>query len=356
MKPTEEEEEEEETNTMSLLAVSHGSFAENNTCSPSEDMSEVADEEEQSILYSMVTKILKLIAREIYLSYKFVSYDLTATVLPGALISIVSHIKLNYMLGSNIKSAPLWRNLLCSITWTWLFIYAFTLANQTQSAQNGGEDSTNKPSRPIPLKLVTINGGLWRLGLVCTNFVLYGMYLGSGLLSATWVACALILNFVDASLNSLHWLIKPIVMMVGTVVINMVNISIVAPSFINYPTLIFMAATAIAVGLGSSTHDHRDVEGDRVSGGRVTLPIMLGNMPARVVTNFLLLCCWATLHASLLYLNRPFNAATSFVILVWCLLLCFRTWTLQSPSEDHKTYSLFVYLYSFVNIAYYWAV
>ncbi|KAH7435378.1 hypothetical protein KP509_06G062300 [Ceratopteris richardii] len=136
----------------------------------------------------------------------------------------------------------------------------------------------------------------------------------------------------------------------------MVNISIVAPSFINYPTLIFMAATAIAVGLGSSTHDHRDVEGDRVSGGRVTLPIMLGNMPARVVTNFLLLCCWATLHASLLYLNRPFNAATSFVILVWCLLLCFRTWTLQSPSEDHKTYSLFVYLYSFVNIAYYWAV
>ncbi|KAH7435372.1 hypothetical protein KP509_06G062100 [Ceratopteris richardii] len=355
MKPTEEEEEEK--NTMSLLAVSHGSFAENITCSPSEDMSEVADEEAQSILYSVVTKILELMAREIYLSYKFVSYDLTATVLPGALISIVSHIKLNCVLGSNIKSAPLWRSLFCSTTWTWLFIYVFTPANQTQSARNGGEDSTNKPSRPIPLKLVTINRAFWRLGFVCTTFVLYGMYLGSGLLSTAWVACALILNFIDASLNSLHWLIEPIVMMVGIVVINMVNISIVAPSFINYPTLIFMAAIAKALGLfGSSIQDHRDVEGDRLSGGRVTLPILLGNMPSRLVTNILLLCCWATLHASLAYLNRPFNAATSFVILVWCLLLCFRTWTLQSPSEDHKTYSLFVYLYSFVNIAYYWAV
>ncbi|KAH6555354.1 hypothetical protein KP509_1Z262900 [Ceratopteris richardii] len=181
-----------------------------NTCSASatnvlQNMSKGDDEGARSTLYSVVANMFKLIVKEIYLSYKFFSYDLASTVLPGALMNIVSHMKLRYMFGSNTMSAPLWVSLVCSISWMWLFVYAVTLANQTQSARNGSEDITNKPSRPIPSGMVTINAAFWRLGLVCTAFILYSKCLSIGLLSVTWVGGVLVLNFMEASRSSLHW-------------------------------------------------------------------------------------------------------------------------------------------------------
>ncbi|KAH7431636.1 hypothetical protein KP509_08G057900 [Ceratopteris richardii] len=292
--------------------------------------------------------------RELYISFRFVRYDLLVTVLPGAMLTLATHIKGATIFGTAANLTPIWRSLPSSIFWMWLFVYVTTLANQITGAE---EDAVNKPSRPIPSKLVTISSAQKRFVWVCGLFVLVGSCLGNGVLSLAWVADVLVVELWGPSSTYLHWLTKPLFMVIGILIMGLGNPNIVGPITKHHPTVLYIGAIAIATGLfGFNIQDIRDVEGDRSRGGRRTLPLLVGEVAARHLCNMLLLCCWGILHLALKALHRPQNFATSMVILVWCIFLCIRTLLFRSPAQDHKTYMFFVYLYSFVLFSYLWAV
>ncbi|KAH7435177.1 hypothetical protein KP509_06G053600 [Ceratopteris richardii] len=296
----------------------------------------------------------QFILRELYVSFRFVRYDLTVTVLPGALLTLATHMKGTSVFGTTTSLTPIWRSLPSSIIWMWLFVYVSNLANQIHGAE---EDAINKPSRPIPSKLVTISSAHKRFVWISAIFVLAGAWLGNGILSLAWVVDVLINDFWGPSITYLHWLVKPIFMTTGIFIMALGNPNIVAPVLDHAPTVLYMAVISVAVGLfGFNLQDIRDVEGDRAKGDRLTLPLMIGEVPARHLCNILLLCCWGILHSALKALDRPYNFATSMAILLWCIFLCIRTLVFRSPAQDHKTYIFFVYLYSFVLISYLWVV
>ncbi|MCO5550602.1 hypothetical protein L7F22_004090 [Adiantum nelumboides] len=301
----------------------------------------------------VMREVVEFAKREVYVSYRFVSYDLTVTVLPGTLLTLVTHIK-GATIAVDVARTPLWRSLPSSFVWMWLFVYVITLANQTHGS---AEDARNKPTRPIPSGVVTVAGGYRRLVWTCLLFMLLGAHLRIRLLSALWVVNVLTLECWGPSCTRLHWLVKPIAMMIGIFIICVGNPSLVAPIAHHRPTLVYMSSISLAMGLfGSSIQDIRDVDGDRLKGDRLSLPILLGDMPARHLCSFLLLCSWGTLHIALMALSGPFNLATSMAILLWCLFLCYRTLAMRSPAQDHQTYLAFVYLYSFLLLSYSWVV
>ncbi|KAH7435173.1 hypothetical protein KP509_06G053200 [Ceratopteris richardii] len=95
----------------------------------------------------VVEDTARFILRELYVSFRFVRYDLTVTVLPGALLTLATHMKSTSVFGATASLTPMWRSLPSSIIWMWLFVYVSNLANQIHGAE---EDAINKPSRPIP--------------------------------------------------------------------------------------------------------------------------------------------------------------------------------------------------------------
>ncbi|MCO5561552.1 hypothetical protein L7F22_015172 [Adiantum nelumboides] len=304
--------------------------------------------------------------REIYLSYQFVKYDITATVLQAMLVMLATHVK-GATSASSTMTAPLWQSMPGTFLWAWLFAYVVTLANQAHGAE---EDAVNKPTRPIPSGDVTVKGAYYRLVWVCCLFVLFGacqqQAAMAGLLSVVWVASSLTLNLWRPALAHLHWLMKPIVMMIGTFVLTMVPASMANPAAMHHrPTLFYMAAVSLASGaLALCIQDLRDVEGDKrwsatsddESLRRLTLPILLGDMPARYLCSFLMLMAWVILHGALMVLAHRYNLATSICFLALSILLCFRTLFMRSPSQDHHTYLLLVYLVGFCQFAYLWVV
>ncbi|KAH6557382.1 hypothetical protein KP509_1Z117900 [Ceratopteris richardii] len=138
----------------------------------------------------VVEDTARFILREFYVSFRFVRYDLTVTVLPGALLTLATHMKSSSVFGDTGSLTPIWRSLPSSIIWMWLFVYVSNLANQIHGAE---EDAINKPSRPTPSTLVTISSAHKRFVWISALFVLVGSCLGNGILSLAWVADVLVM-------------------------------------------------------------------------------------------------------------------------------------------------------------------
>jgi 4-hydroxybenzoate polyprenyltransferase len=266
-----------------------------------------------------------VIPREFYLSWRFIGNDIWAGLLPGLAFTIVA------LRQHAVTTQEVCHALLRSSLYFWLFLYGHTLANHR----------INKPFRPLPSGLVSVRGARRRLIAVSGALLLVGLWLGIFPWALLWVATYLLLNFYGHR----HWFLKnSLPMSVGALAMLGAAWELVLP----LTTLGWQTALTIAgfVALTSPIQDFRDVAGDRTM-GRKTLPISIGEWPARGIISAMLLL-WLPVAYFLLMrhgLSRLTGGLVSAAIMGLELVVAIRLLRLSGSAADHRTYRLYEQLY-----------
>lgn len=288
-----------------------------------------------SPLWRGIGDLARLPARELQVSWRFIRNDVWAGVLPGICFTLVALRQGNTR---QLSAAIAVRAVLASALYFWLYLYGHTLANQIEGVE---EDRINKPDRPLPSGLVTLSAARIRLVVFTALFLAVGAWLGVFRWALLWTVTYLLLNFYGHR----HWFLKnSLPMSAGALAMLCAAWEIVLPmTAIGWQTVLTIAGF---VALTSPIQDFRDIDGDRVM-ERKTLPISLGERPARLLIGAALL---AWIPVAFVFLMRPAISgpmgkgfAISIVILE--VLIAVRILTLRGPKPDHKTYRLYEQLY-----------
>lgn len=280
----------------------------------------------------MLREVARLFSRELYIGWRFMQNDIWAGVIPGLAFTVVA---LRQAPGTAADAA---RTLPGSLLYFCLYLYGHTLANQLVGIE---EDRINKPERPLPSGLVSAAGAAWRLAIVTGLFLGLGLGLGVLRWAALWAVTYLLLNFYGHR----HWFFKnSLPMSIGATAMLCAAWEMVLPmSRTSWHAVLTISGF---VALTSPIQDFRDIAGDRVM-GRKTLPISLGERPARILVSvalfgWLLVAFALLMRPALVTLGGAVFAAALVVLesVVAVRLLCRR-----GPAADHRTYRLYEYLY-----------
>lgn len=278
--------------------------------------------------------ILRRLFHELYLSYRFVWRDLSATVIPNLILTIAA-----------LKAKAAWNlpDLLMALGQTliyfWLYIYGFCLANQLSGID---EDRTNKPDRPLSSGLLSYREALGRWAAVMVIFPLIGFHLGVLKWAILWQVCIVFHNFFGWSR---HWFPKNMIIMpVGVVALMAPAWELVTP--LNPTIWRWIVVLAIVVGVTINLQDLRDIQGDRLA-GRKTLPLAWGEKRARAF-----LCASFLLLAVVIHFGLMMPAGCTWEVILcdaWLaamnIVIAARIILSRSPRADHKTYIMYTYWY-----------
>lgn len=262
--------------------------------------------------------------------------DLSTTIVPGSLFLVAAYAHTRGL-------ENLWE-LLPYLAWGgiyfFLYVYVFCLGNQINGIE---EDRLNKPDRPLPAGLVSLRGAWVRWSLANLAFPSVGFLLGGWRIARwalAWQAIAFTYDFLG-----LHrrWYGKNLVFItLGTVVLLAPAWELVAET--TPVAWRWIAVVAVTIGISFHIQDLRDVEGD-VAVGRVTLPVLLGESPARLLLAACVLAFPLVVHVFLMV----DGLAWSTVLVIECLLgilnviVAWRIWFLRTPRADHWTYIIHTY-------------
>lgn len=290
----------------------------------------------KSRLFVSMTGLIKAVAQassaELYLSYRFVWRDLSATVIPNLILAIAA-IKAS----GNFSAAAILSALGRTLIYFWFYIYAFCLANQLAGVD---EDRSNKPDRPIPAGLVSYDGAQLRFAIVMVIFPSLGWCFGILKWTVLWQICILLHNFYGFSK---HWFSKNMIIMpLGLVALMAPAWELVMP--LNAVVCRWIIVLSVMLALTIHLQDLRDVKGDRLI-HRKTLPLDWGEGNARIAIFVMLFLRVAVVHFLLM---AP--AGWSFAVVACDLALAsidiitaIRIVTSSSTRADHKTYMLYTY-------------
>lgn len=277
--------------------------------------------------------LVRLARAEVRLSWAFIWRDLPSTMVPTLLFT-ASALKASPHLSAGGALLALSR---CAL-YFWLYIYTFCLGNQIAGIEG---DRIAKPDRPLPSGAVSLEGARRRWAILNVAFLAVGWWLGVLPWTVLWVIASTLHNFGGWSR---HWFTKNVVVMsLGTAAELAPAWSFAGP----LTPLAWRWALVIPVIIGAtvSTQDFRDVEGDRAE-RRSTLPMVLGEMPARVLMSTLFLAIPAVVHFALIPQESSIGRVVCEGVLgLMCLIVAVRLLARRSPHEDHHTYMLYCYWY-----------
>jgi 4-hydroxybenzoate polyprenyltransferase len=274
---------------------------------------------------------ISLIFYELYISWQFMRYDLTATVLPASL----------FMFASAIKYDPsaLGIYLLKSILYFWLYIYTFNLSNQYVGFK---EDGLNKPNRPIPSGLVTMPGTVFRWWVFTVLYLVVAFLLGVFHWAVSWTIIVILHNWLRWSW---HWLGKNTLMGLGTFVQLAAAWEIVRPlDSLGWTWVIMMAVVIFFI---VAIQDLRDIEGDAALGRR-TMPMVFGLNPSRWYFALAML----TVPLIIYYVSIPPGKLSPLALLHYlfisamCFIISIRLVLRRSNHADRVTYDWLTSWYS----------
>lgn len=277
---------------------------------------------------------LNLIAREVYLSWRFTVRDISATVIPAMLFTIAAWRSQGASLESLVPT------LLKSLIYFWLYCYTFCLSNQIAGLE---EDRLNKPDRPLVAGEVSLRGAYLRWGVMMLLFTAVGWLFGVVEWALLWQIVLTLHNFGGIAKR---WYGKNFAMSLGTAAELAAAWQIAAP--ITPFAWRWIGVLAIAMFPLFSAQDLRDMVGDRAI-GRNTMPLAIGEQLTRR-----LLAVGFTLLPLLVYLvalaptDNPVAAvACGAVLAIISFTVAVRLLWGRSPEADHRTYMLFTYWYCF---------
>ena len=229
-----------------------------------------------------------------------------------------------------------------------LFLYSFNLCNQIVGVK---EDKINKPDRPIPSGLLTIQGAKYRWSIVSALYIIAGMAIGNTCSSLLWIIITLVYCYGGWDK---HWFTKTcIAMPLGVLVQGWASWSIVhGSSWMNQQYAGFLGVMLLFVGTTGNIQDLRDVEGDYQS-GRKTMPIQFGMNASRVFLSAFFAVQVVVLYFTIwsqYLLQSVTTFKISYIIMqVFMHMYIFsRTLFLDNTYSDfHHTYHFYTKLYAF---------
>ena len=217
---------------------------------------------------SLLRQILcSTFVREFHICYRTTWRDIPAAVITGCAFTSVA---------AKYHDLSL-LDYLCLMPWTFmyflLFLYSFNLCDQIAGAEG---DKLDKPDRPIPSGLITIQGAKYRWCLITTVYILCSVAIGNVWSCLLWVVVTLLYCHGATGWDK-HWFTKNFISMtLGTFVLGWSGWSIMyGHPWMDTSYAITVVSLSLYVGATANLQDMRDVEGDKRT-GRLTLPISFG--------------------------------------------------------------------------------
>ncbi|KAF7330638.1 UbiA prenyltransferase [Mycena sanguinolenta] len=276
--------------------------------------------------YHTLGFISDIVDYEIRLFWAFSWRDWSTTIIPGTIRTISALRTVD-----SASTGLVIRSIAHSLAYFALFTYAFNITNQITGVD---EDRINKPDRPIPSGLVTLQDAYIRWYAATLLLLAIGAAGGVFLWTMLWVFITL---YYCSWGGDKHWVSKNLVCMsVGSLCLLQSGWELVAPFSVRETR--WAATLSCMAGITASLQDLRDVDGDKISGRR-TLPIVLGDNFRRVMAVIIYAApfvCW--LFDFLVGYCGLGLAVTMFY-------LAYRVVSGGSREYDHQTYMLYTYIY-----------
>lgn len=284
--------------------------------------------------------------RELVILWQFTYYDLSTSVIPATIFSLVSlHVQGQLVA---VSLGVIVTVLIVAIVHFWSYIASFNITNQMVS-EGIEQDKRDKSFRPIPAELVTVQGARVRAGIAIAIYISMCV-LGGTIWPMLWLAVIVVHNF----LSSGSMVVKSVSMTLGTIAMMSTAWHIGGAPF-TASAFTWVCTVAIYLFLSCPMQDMRDMKGDKETSRR-TLPLIIGEIPARrflstvffispfVVQLVLLIGPWGSIVPSVLFLIGLINFGGNW-------LLAWRVWFLRTKQADHRTYMIYTYVFVM-----YWAV
>jgi len=214
-----------------------------------------------------------------------------------------------------------------------LFIYQFDLSNQITGVE---EDRINKPTRPIPSQIISVDQAQMRWYSVSGGYILFGWFYGILQYTLTWQILSYLNNFKNWSKN---WIWKNFCMGPGTFIIVSIHLLLMNGkmylSDYEYQWCIFLS---FVVFFNVHLQDYRDVDGDKKA-GRKTFPMLFPIHISRRITS--------TVHAITACVSWYYVGNGTVIGHVFCclhfilfMIMAYRVLEEKGRRYDHLTYEV----------------
>jgi 4-hydroxybenzoate polyprenyltransferase len=302
---------------------------------------------------SYLTRPLNFLIFEFELFVRASWRDWNASIIPAAFTAI-EPIVCSVLEGNGLSALYTFLQLTVHIA---LYLYFFNVENQINGVE---EDLLNKPDRPIPSEMVTLESMKGRRHIVTSAYLLHGYATGG------WPLLALDLLWVFNTwlheFGSKHWTTKCLFILVGIISLLcpvIVLYSPIAPNYDIYRAGRWVLLLSVVLWFGSNMQDFRDAEGDKAA-GRITLvtryfpdtarglQILYNMATIPICYRFLILSLRTNVTDSLAWRSVLTCNLISAALLGWVSL---RLWIWRTPRADHDTYFLYCYWFCFVCMA-----
>lgn len=273
---------------------------------------------------------LVAVERELSLTWGFVRYDFSATVIPASLCMVAAARTVGEVDSTRLGFGALY---------FLLYVYTFAVSNQIIGVE---EDRRNKPDRPLPAGRVGLRGAWARWLVAMVLFPALGFALGVGGWALLWQLCFCLYNFGGFAR---HWATKSLIMGVGLIAQLAAAWGVVGPlSGIAWQWITGLAVVAFVF---CNIQDLRDVAGDRVLRRR-TLPIVYGMGRTCLALAALFAVGLPLLTHAWLFEAVPLGWAAAACLVVLdglSVLIAVRLLLDRRPGALHTSYMLFTYWY-----------
>ena len=299
-----------------------------------------------TVVHLFLRQCLQNAVWELQLFYRFIWRDIPAGVLGGCAYTVPAAKFCECSLMDFVTVIP-W-----ALLYFFLYQYSFNLSNQIAGVE---EDKINKPDRPIPSGLITLQGAKHRWYVVAALYIIAGMAIGNVWSSLLWIIAMSLHN--DCGWDK-HWFTKnSIIMVIGVIVQAWASWSIVYGSlWMSRDYTFFLGAILFYVGTTLNIQDLRDADGDYQC-GRKTMPLQFGVTWTRVFVSISFIISVVVLYFAVWdqYMQEVtlFKVIYMFIEVVVHLYIILHTLFLdQKYSEFHHTYHFYTksYVFTVMNV------
>ncbi|GAB3953518.1 UbiA family prenyltransferase [Streptomyces sparsus] len=264
--------------------------------------------------------LLRASAFEVLLAWRHMQIDLPPTLVAATVFTLAAW--------RESGSGSLLLTLSASTAYLLCYCYIHSLANQVHGAR---EDALNKPFRPIPSGMTTVERTRRRFVVVAILYLLLGWSLGLLPWTLLWLAVVVAYNFAGWDR---YWWIKneypPTGYLVQSVAAWQIGGTLTAHAWtwiilgVCYWQLVFI-------------QDLRDVAGDRAM-ARATLPVLIGDTAVRILG-----CLGLTLFTFVTWWITTSQISSIWLILftTCCAIVVVRLAACRCPQADNITYQLY---------------
>jgi 4-hydroxybenzoate polyprenyltransferase len=281
---------------------------------------------------ALIASAARSIHRETVVSWSFIRYDISATIMPALLFMLAAWHAQRGITGAWVGVVGQ------GLLYFWLYVYTFCLANQLAGI---AEDRQNKPNRPLVSGVSSIQGARVRWVVFMGLFTLVGCWFGVWVWTLVWQVVLILHNFKGWAKR---WYTKNLVMSLGVTAQLAAAWQLVTPLTPVAWSWIGLLASAIFYLI--SLQDLRDIAGDRAI-GRATFPMVFGETATRVLLALGFTIMPLAIHAVLMWplgMTWPVRLCDGGLALL-SVAIAARVLTHRTPEGDHRTYMLFTYWY-----------